>query len=89
LSELLKQLQYEPVPVGEQVAELYAGINGYLDDVAVEDVKRFEKEFIAMLRAKHPNMLDSLSLEIKPDVEETLKRLLTTFKEKEFKPSAK
>jgi len=81
LTELLKQPQYEPVPVQEQVAALYAGISGYLDSIPVDDVKRFEREFIAFLRSKHPTVLDALSMEIKPETEETLKRLLTAFKE--------
>ncbi len=81
LTELLKQPQYATVPVGEQVAALYAGINGYLDDIAVEDVKRFEQEFIGFLRSKHPKILEALSVEIKPETEETLKRLLSAFKE--------
>jgi F-type H+-transporting ATPase subunit alpha len=81
LTELLKQLQFEPIPVGEQVASLYAGINGFLDDIPVEDVKRFDKEFIGFLKTKHTKILEALSTEIKPDTEETLKRLITSFKE--------
>jgi len=88
LTELLKQPQYATVPVGEQVAALYAGINGFLDDIAVEDVKRFEQEFIGFLRSKHPKILEALSVEIKPETEETLKRLLSAFKEKDFKSSS-
>jgi F-type H+-transporting ATPase subunit alpha len=80
LTELLKQPQYEPVPVGEQVTALYAGIQGYLDDIAVGDVKRFEKEFLGFLRGKHPEVLKQLASEIKPETEETLKRLIMTFK---------
>jgi F-type H+-transporting ATPase subunit alpha len=80
LTELLKQLQYEPVPVGEQVAVLYAGVNGHLDDIPVDQVKRFEKEFVAFLKGKHPDVLKQLSVEIKADTEETLKRLVASFK---------
>lgn len=81
LTELLKQLQYEPVPVGKQVAALYAGINGYLDDIPVEHVKRFEKEFVSFLEKQHPKVLEAISLEIKPETEEEMKRLLSAFKE--------
>ena len=84
LTELLKQLQYEPVPVGEQVAALYAGINGFLDDIPVDQVKQFEKEFTSFLIKKHPVVLEALSLEIKPEVEENLKRLLDAFKRDEW-----
>jgi len=80
LTELLKQLQYEPVPVGEQVAALYAGVNGHLDDIPVDQVKKFEKEFVAFIRSKHPDVLDALSKELTGEAEEKLKRLIGTFK---------
>ncbi|MDN6299347.1 MAG: F0F1 ATP synthase subunit alpha, partial [Micrococcaceae bacterium] len=50
LMELLKQGQYAPYPVAEQVASVWAGTNGHLDAVPVEDVRRFEKEFLEYLR---------------------------------------
>jgi F-type H+/Na+-transporting ATPase subunit alpha len=50
LMELLKQGQYAPFPVEDQVVSIWAGTNGYLDDVPVEDVLRFEKEFLEHLR---------------------------------------
>ncbi|MGO1727229.1 F0F1 ATP synthase subunit alpha [Glutamicibacter ardleyensis] len=50
LMELLKQGQYTPYPVEEQVVSIWSGTNGYLDDVPVEDVQRFEAEFIDYLR---------------------------------------
>src|SRR3989339_1804287 len=80
LTELLKQLQYEPVPVGEQVAALYAGVNGHLDDIPVDQVKKFEKEFVSFIRSKHPDVLDALSKELTGEAEEKLKRLIATFK---------
>jgi len=80
LTELLKQDQYVPVPVGEQVAVLYAGVNSLLDDIPVDQVRRFERDFIDFLRKKHPQVLKEITAEIKPETEETLKRLLQTFK---------
>ncbi|TJY65369.1 F0F1 ATP synthase subunit alpha [Arthrobacter sp. CAU 1506] len=50
LMELLKQGQYTPYPVEDQVVSIWAGTNGYLDDVPVEDVTRFEGEFLSHLR---------------------------------------
>ncbi|NKX50909.1 F0F1 ATP synthase subunit alpha [Arthrobacter deserti] len=50
LTELLKQGQYSPYPVEDQVVSIWAGTNGYLDDVPVEDVNRFERGFIEHLR---------------------------------------
>ncbi|OIO53102.1 F0F1 ATP synthase subunit alpha [Candidatus Peregrinibacteria bacterium CG1_02_54_53] len=81
LTELLKQEQYVPVAVAEQVAMLYAGVNSLLDDVPVDQIRRFESEFIAFLQSKHPQVLKELTAEIKPETEETLKRLLSTFKQ--------
>ncbi|MDD5040901.1 MAG: F0F1 ATP synthase subunit alpha [Candidatus Peribacteraceae bacterium] len=80
LTELLKQDQYVPVPVAEQVSMLYAGVNSLLDDVPVDQIRRFEREFVQFLRNKHPQLLKELTAEIKPETEETLKRLLQTFK---------
>ncbi len=50
LMELLKQGQYTPYPVADQVVSIWAGTNGHLDDVPVADVRRFEQEFIDYLR---------------------------------------
>ena len=50
LMELLKQGQYSPFPVEDQVVSIWMGTKGYLDDVPVEDVRRFETEFLAHLR---------------------------------------
>ncbi|MFA5273605.1 MAG: F0F1 ATP synthase subunit alpha [Candidatus Peribacter sp.] len=80
LTELLKQEQYVPVSVADQVAVLYAGVNSLLDDVPVDQIRRFEREFVTFLRNKHPQLLKELTAEIKPETEETLKRLLQTFK---------
>jgi F-type H+-transporting ATPase subunit alpha len=80
LTEILKQDQYVPVPVGEQVAILYAGTQGFLDDVPVADVKAFAEKFLTTLRDKHYDVLKQLSKEITKEAEETLKRLITSFK---------
>ena len=52
--ELLKQGQYEAVPVEKQVIAIWARGNGYLDDVPVEDVRRFERELLEFMDASHP-----------------------------------
>jgi F-type H+-transporting ATPase subunit alpha len=61
LVELLKQGQYQPMPVEEQVVSLYAGTNGYLDTIPVEQVRRFEKEVLEFIRLRHKNILDTIS----------------------------
>ena len=53
LVELLKQGQYRPFPVEEQVVSLWAGTGGYMDDVPIEDVRRFEAEFLDYLKRSH------------------------------------
>ncbi|HEY1825500.1 MAG TPA: F0F1 ATP synthase subunit alpha [Acidimicrobiales bacterium] len=57
LTELLKQGLNAPVPVEEQVVAIYAGTRGWLDTIPVEDVTRFEAEFLTDLRAKHADIL--------------------------------
>jgi F-type H+-transporting ATPase subunit alpha len=57
LTEVLKQPQNSPVPVEEQVVAIYAATNGFVDDIAVADVRRFESELITSLRASHGNLL--------------------------------
>ncbi|MEP2669991.1 MAG: F0F1 ATP synthase subunit alpha [Cyclobacteriaceae bacterium] len=58
-TEVLKQPQYAPVPVEEQVAMILASTKGYIDNVPVEKVKEFEKEFLGLLRAQNKNVLDN------------------------------
>jgi F-type H+-transporting ATPase subunit alpha len=61
LVELLKQGNGKPMPVAEQVVSIYAGTNGYLDDVPVADVGRFEAELIEDVRSRNASMLDALA----------------------------
>ena len=60
LVELLKQPQYDPYPVEEEVVSIWAGTNGYLDDVPIEDVSRFESEFLDSLKRNNPGILDAI-----------------------------
>jgi len=60
LTEVLKQAQYVPMPVEEQVAIIFAAVRGYLDEVDIGDVKRYEEEFFANLRDKHAGILHNL-----------------------------
>jgi F-type H+-transporting ATPase subunit alpha len=58
--EILKQGQYEPYPVEEQVAAIWIGSSGSIDDVPVADVRRFEKEFVSFLKTDHAGILGSV-----------------------------
>jgi F-type H+-transporting ATPase subunit alpha len=85
LTELLKQPQYAPQLVEEQVCVIYAGTRGYLDGVAVSDVGRFESELLARLHSKHQKLLDgirtskALSKELETDLNSALKSFAETF----------
>jgi F-type H+-transporting ATPase subunit alpha len=60
LTELLKQPQYHPMPVEEQVAVVYAGTSGLLDEVPVERIQAFEREFLMYLRAERSALLERI-----------------------------
>ena len=60
LTELLKQPQSSPVPVEEQVVAIYAGTKGFLDDLAVDDVRAFESALVQNFRANQPDLLESI-----------------------------
>jgi F-type H+-transporting ATPase subunit alpha len=60
LTELLKQPQYSPLKMEEQVAVIYAGVNGYLDKLALNKVAAFETGLLGMLRSKHMDLLTSI-----------------------------
>jgi len=63
LVELLKQGQYAPVNIERQVVSIYLGTNGYLDSIAVSDVKRFEKEVLEYFEVKHNDIFDTIKKE--------------------------
>src|SRR5580765_2287933 len=82
LVELLKQPQYSPFPVEEQVVSIWAGGNGYLDDVPVEDVSRFETDFLDYLRRSHAGILQTIreSLALAEDTVTALKDAIGEFR---------
>ena len=57
MTELLKQGQYVPMPVEEAVAIIYAGVNGFLDELPVDSIQEFEKEFFQFIHTQHPEIL--------------------------------
>ena len=82
LREMLKQQQNSPIPVEEQVALIYAGINGFLDDVPVADVKEFVGKLRSYIRTSVPQFISSIQSEKKltPENEETLKKAIAELK---------
>jgi F-type H+/Na+-transporting ATPase subunit alpha len=82
LVELLKQPQYDPFPVEEQVVSIWAGSSGQLDDVPIEDVSRFESEFIDYLKRQHPGILQTIkeTLDLSEDTITALKDAIGEFR---------
>ena len=84
LVEILKQGQYSPLTVSEQVVSIYAGVRGYLDKVAVNDVVRFETEVLNEIRSSHTDLLDAIAneKELSKDNDDKLKSILDNLVEK-------
>jgi F-type H+-transporting ATPase subunit alpha len=82
LVELLKQDQFGPMPFEQQVMVIYAGTSGALDDLAVSQVKPFEKGFLAFAAEKHPGIAEKIrqSKKFEPDTETALKGAIAEFK---------
>ena len=81
LMEILKQVQYAPVKVEHQVMILYAVNQGYLEDVRIERVKAFEKEFYEFMDSQHPDVGKGIKATGKlDDIEDTLKAAIMEFK---------
>ncbi|NNC47312.1 MAG: F0F1 ATP synthase subunit alpha [Sphingomonas sp.] len=60
LTELLKQRQFQPMPLEDQVASIFAGTNGYIDDIAVEDVTRYEEQMLSFMKSEHADVLKEI-----------------------------
>ncbi|MBR6327727.1 MAG: F0F1 ATP synthase subunit alpha, partial [Alphaproteobacteria bacterium] len=60
LTELLKQPVYHPMPVEDEVISIFAGVNGYLDNIALKDVKTFEAKAIEQLKLQNPELISAL-----------------------------
>ena len=84
LVEILKQGQYSPLKVSEQVVSIYAGVRGYLDKVSVNDVVRFETEVLTEIRSNHADLLDAIAneKELSKDNDDKLKSILDNIVEK-------
>jgi F-type H+/Na+-transporting ATPase subunit alpha len=80
LVELLKQDQYEPMAVEKQVVSIFAGTNGYLDPIPVEDVKRFERELLSLMDLKYADVLKEIA-DSKDLSAQTTERLNTILKD--------
>jgi len=83
LTELLKQPQYRPMPVEEQVCSIFSGVRGYLDNIKVEDIARFEEGLLRALRSSGADILTAIrkDKQIKPEVEDKLKAFIARYAE--------
>jgi F-type H+-transporting ATPase subunit alpha len=82
--ELLKQGQYKPMPVADQVLSIYAGVNGFLDDVPIDKVQQFESDFLHYVAQHHQDIRKEITSISKIDdkVGGKLKDILKAFKQK-------
>jgi F-type H+-transporting ATPase subunit alpha len=82
LVEILKQPQYKPLPVEEQVISIYAANNGYVDDYPVSSIQKYERELLAFMQTKHSDFMNDLQQKkaIDSDIEARLQKALEEFK---------
>ena len=80
--ELLKQEQYKPMPVADQVLSIFAGVNGFVDDVPVKNVREFEEGLLSYVKDKHPQLRDDVVAKKKIDEEfgARLKQVISDYK---------
>ncbi len=81
MMELLKQGQYQPMAVEEQIAVIYAGVNRYLENLSIEKVGPFEQEYIRFLKSNYPNILQEIREKkaLDDELEELLKKSIKEF----------
>ncbi len=82
LTEILKQGQYEPMPVEKQVAVVFAAVNGLLDDIEAEKIKEFEKKYLEFMADKYQDVLDKIieKKDLDEEIEKKLKESVEEFK---------
>jgi F-type H+-transporting ATPase subunit alpha len=80
--ELLKQDEHKPMPFDRQVAVIFAGTSGYLDDVPVADIRKFEENFLKFIESSHPEILQNIrdAKEISEDTKKALVDAIGQFK---------
>ena len=84
LTELLKQKQYSPMTVAEQVLTIFAGVRGYLDDIDLKNIEDFENKLLEKCKSEKPEIIESISSsgKLDEDVEKKLASLINDLKEK-------
>ena len=84
LTELLKQKQYSPMTVAEQVLTIFAGVRGYLDDIDLKNIEDFENQLLEKCKSEKPEIIESISSsgKLDEDIEKKLASLINDLKEK-------
>ena len=84
LTELLKQKQYSPMTVAEQVLTIFAGVRGYLDDIDLKNIEDFENKLLEKCKSEKPEIIESISSsgKLDEDIEKNLASLINDLKEK-------
>ena len=82
LTELLKQNQYSPMTIAEQVVSIFMGVNGYLDDLELNLIKDFEKDLFELIKSSHGDIVESInsSGNLEDDVASKLSTIIEEFK---------
>ena len=83
LTEILKQPQYQPMDVEKQVLIIWSATNGFTDDVAIEDLRKFETDLLSFIENSHPGVLQKLrdKKAVTDEVQKDLEQSLKDFKE--------
>ena len=84
LTELLKQDQYSPLTVGEQVVAVFTGVRGYLDDVELKNIQSFEKDILDKIKNEKPEILETIqsSGKLEKEIEDSLIKIIEDYKKK-------
>ena len=82
LTELLKQNQYSPMTVAEQVISVFTGVKGYLDDIDQNKIKRFEKDIIEKIKLEKPEIIETIqsSGKLEENTEKLLSNIIEEYK---------
>lgn len=82
VQEIMKQKQYSPMPVEDQVISIFVVNNGYLKDIKLEDIGRFESEFLEFMKAHYPEVPGDIKStgDLKEDMEKKLRSAVEEFK---------
>ena len=82
LTELLKQDQYSPMTVAEQVISVFTGVKGYLDDIDLNNIKKFEQDILEKIKNEKPEIIDEIqsSGKLEESIEKSLSQIILEYK---------